>query len=273
MSLLSFARRRVADWKRPESKALRQMKSEIGHIPRHRHGRVRVWGWDLRFVDAASCISAFDSIVVKRWLDFFSARPDPIILDCGANIGIAVLHFKRLYPAARIVAFEPDHEICQVLKENIEANGVDDVDIHECALWDNNGEMVFNRDGADGGHLSIDSSGTCNSKVRTRTLCGFLQEPVDLLKMDIEGAESHVLRTCGSLLANVGMISLEYHTMFGRRQDLGEILDLLTRNGFRYYINSTGPWRHLNGTIPEPDSPFDQLLMISAKKVSGFRTS
>jgi FkbM family methyltransferase len=266
MGILHSGKRRIAEWMRPESRALRRLTRKIGQVPRHLDGKVRVWGWDLHFVDAASCMSAFDFIVVRRWLDFLSLRPDPTIIDCGANIGIAALHFKNLYPAARVIAFEPDHQICQILRKNIEVNGVTDVDIFECALWNHDGEMTFNRDGADGGHLVVKQDKACGGYVKTTRLREFLKEPVDFLKIDIEGAEGPVLIDCGSLLSNVKMISLEFHTMFGRQQDLGEILNLLTQNGFRYYVNSPGPWRHLNDSEDQMDSPFDQLLMISAQR-------
>ena len=266
MGILHSGKHRITEWVRPESRALRHLTREIGQMPRHLDGRVRVWGWDLRFVDAASCVSAFDSIVVRRWLDFQSLRRDPTILDCGANIGIAALHFKNLYPAARIIAFEPDHQICQVLRKNIETNGAVGVDILERALWNRDGEMTFNRDGADGGHLVVEQDTARDDRVKTVRLREFLKEPIDFLKIDIEGAEGQVLIDCGALLSNVKMMSLEFHTMFGRQQDLGEILSLLAQNGFRYYINSPGPWRHSNDYEGKTDSPFDQLLMISAQR-------
>src|SRR5262249_51895723 len=39
---------------------------------------------------------------------FASSRPDPVVYDCGANIGMATFYFKWLYPKAHIDAFEPD---------------------------------------------------------------------------------------------------------------------------------------------------------------------
>jgi FkbM family methyltransferase len=207
----------------------------------------------------------FDHIVVRRWNDFTTNNPKPKILDCGANIGISVLHYKRLFPEARIIAFEPDPEICQVLRRNLRVNNAEDVQVVETALWDTDGEMSFDPDGADGGRLGGNGKGGVSYRVKTERLVRYLNEPVDLLKLDIEGAEGHVIRDCGSYLRNVDNIVLEYHVIANKEQDLGNLLLMLTANGFRYYINSFGSWLSLTTDLSEIGSSIEQLLMISAR--------
>jgi predicted O-methyltransferase YrrM len=51
---------------------------------------------------------------------FNSLITKPLILDCGANVGVSVLYFKRLYPDAEIIAFEPDEDVFAILKQNYE---------------------------------------------------------------------------------------------------------------------------------------------------------
>jgi len=60
----------------------------------------------------------------------------PLIFDCGANIGLATLYFKNLYLGARIVAFEADPETAAVLRENVSANHLQDVSVHNLMLTD-----------------------------------------------------------------------------------------------------------------------------------------
>ena len=54
---------------------------------------------------------SFQSLLIEIFINksylFKSAKPDPFILDCGANIGMATLLFKKLYPNAIINCFEP----------------------------------------------------------------------------------------------------------------------------------------------------------------------
>ena len=53
-----------------------------------------------------------------------SEKNDPIIIDCGANIGVSVVYFKKLFPKSKIIAFEPDPFLFKYLKKNIEKNGL-----------------------------------------------------------------------------------------------------------------------------------------------------
>jgi FkbM family methyltransferase len=66
-----------------------------------------------------------------------------VILDCGANIGMATLFFKWLYPNARIDAFEPDPKTFQLLENNVKQNHLTNVATHNCALWDIDGKIDF----------------------------------------------------------------------------------------------------------------------------------
>ncbi|MCL5959985.1 MAG: FkbM family methyltransferase, partial [Chloroflexi bacterium] len=188
--------RRLHEWQRPQARALRQLRHSIGHLPRRQHGIVQVWGWNLEFVDAASCISAFDYIVVRGWNDFTPGTTRPRILDCGANIGISVLHYKRLWPEAEIVAFEADPAICEVLGRNLRRNSASDVEIVQAALWDTEGEVTFQPDGTDAGRVLTGVGGAVGIRVKTQRLADYLEQPVDLVKMDIEGAETRVLADC-----------------------------------------------------------------------------
>ena len=77
---------------------------------------------------------------MKETLKFCSTQPTPRILDCGANVGLASLYFKRLYPQARITAYEADPDIYQCLRNNLRRNGASDVETIQAAgvddCWD-----------------------------------------------------------------------------------------------------------------------------------------
>jgi len=261
-----YLQRRLREWQRPEARALRQLKRSIGSLPRYQPGRVKVWGWDLEFVDSASCISGFDYIVVRRWNDFETENPQPYILDCGANIGISVLHYKRLFPNATIVAFEPDPQVCTVLRRNLRVNGATDVEVVEAALWDTEGEMPFGADRADGGRLEVSDGSKTLQLVKTQRLVEYLNQPVDLLKMDIEGAEGHVIPDCSDHLQHVKNITIEYHAISGREQDLHKILGTLAENGLRYFINSYGNWITLIRPPVSDALSIQQYVLISATR-------
>ncbi|MCC6328023.1 MAG: FkbM family methyltransferase [Acidobacteria bacterium] len=251
-----------------------RLRKALGDTPRYRSGSVNINGWDMEYVDAASFISAFDNVVVQRTNDFVSEHSTPFILDCGANIGVSVIHYKRQFPDAKIIAFEPDAKVCQVLRRNLAANNISDVEVVEAAVWKENGETEFFSEGADAGRVDPDAAETVSLadtrrlgnriKVRTVKLDDFLHEPVDFIKLDIEGAESEVLAASVSKLANVRAIVVEFHLTTSKPKQLGVALMSLAAAGFQVSVNSYGNVITLlnKDTIVKNDVEFDQYLLI-----------
>ena len=63
---------------------------------------------------------------------------------------------------------------------------------------------------------------------------------IDLLKIDIEGAEVEVLNDCVENFHRVKLLFVEYHSFTNEEQKLDDLLGVLKKAGFRYYINSIG---------------------------------
>jgi FkbM family methyltransferase len=75
----------------------------------------------------------------------------PIIVDCGSNIGMSILFFKRLYPKARIIGFEPDPYTFEILSENVYRNALTDVELHQCALGEHDRSITLYRPDVENG--------------------------------------------------------------------------------------------------------------------------
>jgi len=190
--------------------------------------------------DIPSFIWQFKEIFVEEIYKFTSDTQKPIIFDCGANIGLSCLYFKQIYPSAQIKAFEADPSIANVLKSNLFRNGISDVDIIEKAVWIDYNGVEFGCEGGDGGSVYLTNN---RIKVGSVRLKDFLEKEwkVDFLKIDIEGAEYAVLMDCGGRLNNVENLFIEYHSWSKDRQKLSDILRLLERNRFRYFIDTVVP--------------------------------
>ena len=67
----------------------------------------------------------------------------------------------------------------------------------------------------------------------TCRLRDYLTERVDLLRLDIQGAEVDVLLDCADLLGHVQCLAVDYHSILKRPQRLDELAGLLARVGFR----------------------------------------
>lgn len=202
---------------------------------------VEFLGVEINIPDSASLIFLNKEIFGSEIYKFDSLSEEPVIIDCGANIGISVIYFLMRFPNARIVAFEPDPKIFNYLKNNLESFGFDNVSIINKGLWAENCSISFFSEGADGGRV-VDHNETKNSiNVEMTTLSQHLDmyDEVDFLKIDIEGAEYVVLQECGDRLSKVKNMFIEYHSFSDRKQTLGEILSIVENNGFRYYIEHT----------------------------------
>jgi FkbM family methyltransferase len=188
-------------------------------------------------VDPASFVQQYKEIFVDEIYEFSSSNKMPVIYDCGANIGMSILYFKQLYPKSRVVAFEADERICNKCYDNVSSNRLFDVELINKAVWKDNASIKFSMHGADGGSVKGVESVSTVQGVRLRDYLK-REDCIDLLKIDIEGAETEVLNDCSDSLSNVVNIFIEYHSWRNDPQDLSEILKILENNGFRYHIDS-----------------------------------
>lgn len=212
--------------------------------PRYTAAKTVLLGKNIEIADAPSFFSMYREIFKKEIYKFKTETKKPYIVDCGANIGLSVIYFKKLYPESEIIGFEPDKRIFDMLKNNIKSFDFDNIQIIQKALWNKEGETIFSSEGADAGRLADKSEITNPTSVMTTSLRGYLEKPVDFLKIDIEGTETVVMEDCADLLINVKNLFVEYHSFGDKEQRLDILLGILKRAGFRYYIYNFGALSH-----------------------------
>lgn len=208
----------------------------IRKIPRFTKGQTQLAGNAFYFIDSASFLSSYMEISDREFYRFESKNESPRILDCGANIGLSTIFFKKLHPNSHITCFEADSAIVCTLNQNIKSFGFTDIEVQEVALWDTKGEIRFFPDGADGGRVDENPPTIESTKVKTETLSTYLHSEVDLLKIDIEGAEIAVLKECSDHLHNVNHLFVEYHCKKNDEIHLSRLIAILEENDFRLYI-------------------------------------
>jgi FkbM family methyltransferase len=231
----------------PEVRAWRHACALAETTPRFTRGRVRMMGYDLEYSDLLTFCPQWEDIFVARSLAFDTAAPTPRILDCGANVGLSSLFYKREYPQARITAYEADPEIATQLARNLRANGAADVEVIAAAAWIEDGTVGFAAQGADAGTIDrfTDQTGRTSIQVPSRRLADAVaRETIDLLKLDIEGAELDVLRDIEPHLRNVQAMQLEVHELRPDCRRLPVVLTILADAGFSYSISRVThlPW-------------------------------
>lgn len=208
-----------------------------------------------------------------EYRDWLPAQPPRVIVDAGANVGSATLWFRERYPEAQIIAIEPNREAFDRLKRNV---GDDpSVELVNAALSDVDGKASFavaaatslqgqlqNHDGG-GAEGVVEVDALTVGTVRDRHAAG---APIDLLKLNVEGAEWPVLS--GSL-QGIGTIAMEIHEPVPGNRDPDDVLrEVAEREGFvlrqgysrtlaprnlRWLVRSEAPDRELQ-PFPAPSS-------------------
>ncbi len=224
------------------------VRRSLALMPRYESGVVEANGGLLHYADACTLIGGEAEIFIDRVYDFMQTRPDPVVVDCGANIGLASLWFAKKFPTSLIYAYEADPSLFKLLQKNISSHGLQKrVFPFNFAIWRDASGVEFDQEGGFSGQISRYKHQHVKNTVRVPSITlAQLLEPlphVDLLKIDIEGAECQIF-DIGLDLTKPDRVFLEYHSHERDPQVLGQILSILSLNGFRYHIREAYPSKH-----------------------------
>ena len=155
------------------------------------------------------------------------------------------MFFKKLYPQSQITSFEPDRKTFLLLKKNILTNKLTNTFLVNKAVSDRVGLFSFYSDPQDPGStvmsLVKNRLHRASKKVTTTKLSVFIKEPVDFLKLDVEGTETKIIQEL-SLKRKLSFIKqgiIEYHHHIEKDNDqFSVLLAILEKNGFGYQIST-----------------------------------
>jgi len=149
---------------------------------------------------------------------------DPkLILDCGAYTGLSTLWFREKYPEVKVISIEPNWMSYDFMQENIALNNVTNVNLLNVGLDVKSGSRELYFENSPEGWNSVASFNAggwrgdryqSSMKVRVVTLSSIikdLDQEIDMIKMDIEGAEQSVLEESVDQLRHVNSLAIEYH--------------------------------------------------------------
>lgn len=134
-------------------------------------------------------------------------RPDMVVADVGANIGLTAMLFSQL--ARKTFAFEPAPSTFALLQANLDTNKISNVEAHNIGMGDKPEQqtITFASSNRSGGFVSDTlklDAGHVSETIRLETLDRFFHDSADkpdFIKLDVEGFEPRVLRGAGALLA------------------------------------------------------------------------
>ncbi|MGE0251927.1 MAG: FkbM family methyltransferase [Dongiaceae bacterium] len=243
----------------------------------------KLLGYKVDFFSYESFGFIMKEVFIDQSYYFQTKKKNPFIIDCGANIGLASLYFKKLYPESKVLCFEPDPDVFQKLETNIRQNNLTNIQAEQKALSSQNGKLTFQRSetltgeltadhpawfGTSSGHLKNagDKPAAGEITVDTVKLSDYINEEVDFLKIDIEGAEHRVIEelAASGKIRHIKQLVMEYHDEILAGADrLSAMLRLLEENGFAPIVG---------GELPTPFQPLSrQCLLIYAYRKADYR--
>ena len=164
------------------------------------------------------------------------------VVDVGASIGYyTLLAAKRVGNDGSVYAFEPHPPSFERLIENVKLNDWKNVQAFNFAISDKKGEKklyVFKSGRASGSGFALRND-SVPITVKTMPLEDAVKTDIDLVKMDIEGAEVEVLKGMERTLAK-GKVKIicEVHpkhiSLLGH--DVSEITELLKKHSYKIYL-------------------------------------
>lgn len=135
------------------------------------------------------------------------------VLDLGAHVGMTALFQLETLPGVRVVCVEPSPHNAALLRGNLQSFGARAAVI-EGAVGGQSGEVHIDVGGWSWGGRTDASPGT-GYAVRCYTVDEIMRkarlDSIDLLKIDVEGAEAAVFANCDSWIGAVGSIMIEIH--------------------------------------------------------------
>ncbi len=189
-------------------------------------------------------ITVFRQVFLDGEYDFSIPGTDPkIIIDLGANVGMFTIHSKLKYPKAKIISLEPEPGNYKQLQLN--TAGLENVVVLNKAIWkdDKGVSMVIDAQYGEWGATSESYSANAKNQlmVESITMQGLIDlyaiNLIDILKIDIEGAEKYIFETETEWLEKVKVLIIELHDFMEKESSNNFFRAITKLKGFDFFIS------------------------------------
>ena len=224
----------------PDMPIIAQVEGHAMLLDLHEGYNWRLFKWGMTFAEE---FGPFCNII----------RPGMTVIDIGANVGVFTLAAARLVGSdGRVVAFEPLARNYRFVMANLALNGYENVVVEQMAVTNQDGTLemhVFGTDNLSVSNLVTGSSDWQIGEVACCRLDTYLRQTgiqqVDLIKIDVEGAEALVLEGMKGFMSQAGFPALvievhpdfletvdsSAHSVMAKLGELGYELTYLRRDG------------------------------------------
>lgn len=149
--------------------------------------------------------------IMQWYRDILARGRKPLIIDCGANIGLSVLYFAARFPEARIVAVEP--ELSNSATAKLNASGPNITHVNAAIAAREGAVEIVSPSGENAFRTVVSDHGTVASTTVPRLLEEASRDGVEpfIIKIDIEGFESNLFEENTDWVATFPLLIIELH--------------------------------------------------------------
>ena len=189
-------------------------------------------------------VTVFRQVFLDGEYDFSIPGTEPkIIIDLGANVGMFTIHAKLKYPHAKIISLEPEPGNFKQLQLN--TAGFENVTMLNKAIWndDKGVSMIIDAMYGEWGATSESYSADAKNQVmvESTTMQGLIDlysiNIIDILKIDIEGAEKYIFETETAWLEKVKVLIIELHDFMEKESSNNFFRAITKLKGFDFFIS------------------------------------
>jgi FkbM family methyltransferase len=248
------------------------------HPPFMEVQKLNLFGQKFSFYNRFEFLLLYKDEFIFQDYKFKTKNKTPFIIDCGGHIGTTALYFKKKYPNAKLFIFEPSPIPLKLLRLNVAQNKYKDIKIVQAAVGSKTGAISFyirkdpeKESWGDTTNIKMRYNPEEYKKISVKSvrLSKYIDKPVDLLKLDIEGMEAQVLKEIEKKLHFVENLIIEYHgDVTNKFNKVEDIIKILEENGFTYKIKLTSKlafWK--SPTLKEVKKQKLNLFLIVAKRI------
>ncbi len=219
-----------------------------------------VRNYDLKFKE--DCLAEL-LISNNGYFSQYYPKKEDIIIDGGAYIGsFSIICAKLVGSKGRVYAYEPDTENSKALKINIELNNLNNVVVIEKGLWHKDEKILFSNEHTVGSSLFFNSNLIKGKNINVTSLDNEANRMnikyINMIKMDIEGAEVMALLGCKVIMNknNINFAIASYH-LINDEQTSFKLEDYFTKH--KYDTSTSFPehlttYGHKSDLVEDPNN-------------------
>ena len=245
--------------------------------PKHKNGRYVIYGNQMQLHDDQDKISTVSNSLKKNGVHelnltrLIRSKQFKKALDVGANIGYFTLLLADR--SAHVYAFEPDPVNFAILQDNIRHNNKTNLSLFNKALMSKPGKVMLHKNTGNPGMHRVYSSVYNDGPVvpvDAVRLDDVIDDEIDFIKMDAEGAEYDILKGMPKILSQDNMIAFEFHAYTVREAgtDPREMFDYVKEFGYKIR-DIAGRAVDIDKMIDDDnlDSPNYSLIFVKTHKM------